>query len=187
MLAAVLFKPNKNWGMMFGFLLGLSACTHMLFIGGVVFASVLLFNRRREVLQIFPWLCSGLFLGISLYLWIPLRAHLSPSINWGEPAKFSSLWYYLTQQQFAEKMFSRNVAGIWVFFVELTRIFLSEWNPLAWLLGGLGAIIAWPNQRNKILALLAVMVFNIGELFVGLLQKLWVKCWFKSPQTLSPQ
>jgi hypothetical protein len=165
MLIAVLFKPDKRWALMFGFLLGLSACTHMLFVCGIVFTAVYLFDKRRELFRLLPWMFPGIVLGGSLYLWLPLRAHLSPAINWSETSNWGNFWYFITQREFAQKMFSRNMAGTWVFIKALMGIFSTEWNPLVWVLFVWGVISAWVSQRWKVVALGAVMTFNVLQLY----------------------
>ena len=149
MLVAASFKPERRWGLLFGFLLGLSAGTHVLFLGGLVFTAVLLLDRRREIIPLVPWIAGALMIGASVLLWIPLRSSLQPVINWGEPSHGSRWWLYITQSSYRSKMFSRGFDGTGLFLREFLRILRFEWNPVVWLLflPGWGTLLFAKNRR----------------------------------------
>jgi tetratricopeptide (TPR) repeat protein len=166
LVAVALFQPHPRWGLLFGFLLGLSATTHTLFLGAIVVALVLLWDRRKSWSALAPWVFLGSTLALSLYLWIPLRAHLNPEVSWGSPSHFDSLWSYLSQKQYSNKMASRDLLGTWLFIRDITGIFLREWNPLIWIFALWGAYLTYISARRKAFALGSLMVFNIGLLFL---------------------
>ena len=165
LIAASSFQPDKRWALGFGFVLGLSAGTHMLFLGGALFAIVLLWGRREEIRPIGTWILPGLALGLSLYLWIPLRDHPVANEAWGKPDHFGALWGYLSQKPYDQKKFSRGLMGSWLFLKVLAGAWSREWNPLAWVLALAGAASAWRVHRTKLWALLAVVLFNFALLY----------------------
>jgi hypothetical protein len=165
LLCVPTYQPRPRWGLLFGFLLGLAATTHTLFLGALVYACVLLWNNRKEWPALAPWISAGLFLSASLYLWIPLRAHLRPVVSWGNPSGFESLWAYLTQKQYSEKMLSRDWLGTWLFIRSIAQNFLVEWNPLAWVLALGGGVVLYRSARRKAWSILSVVLFNVILLY----------------------
>jgi hypothetical protein len=165
LLCVSFYKPDARWGLRFGFLLGIASATHTLFLAAGLFACVLLWENRRTLFSLSPWIMGGAFLGASLYLWIPLRAHLQPAFSWASPDGLGSLWSYLTQKQYGEKMFSRNFLGTWLFARTLARVFWTEWNPLAWLLGAWGILTLFRSAPRKVYAIAGIVLFNILLLY----------------------
>lgn len=155
------YRPQPRWGLLFGFLLGLSSTTHLLFLSGLVYATVSLWDRRRDWASLAPWVLGGVLLGASPILWIPLRAHAHPWVSWGEAGNLGSFWAYLTQRQYSEKMLGRDLLGTWAFLGTLGRVFLREWNPLVWLFAAWGAFRLYRTAPRKTYALGAVMLFNV--------------------------
>jgi tetratricopeptide (TPR) repeat protein len=164
-LCVSFYKPNARWGLMFGFSLGLASTTHTLFLCSLVYAIVLLREKRRDLVRLVPWLMAGMILGASLYIWIPLRAHLQPGFAWAKPDGFKTLWSYMTQKQYGKKMFSRDLIGTWLFVRTIARAFWEEWNPLAWFLAAWGFKIVFRIAPQKACAIVCVILFNITLLY----------------------
>jgi hypothetical protein len=165
LLCVSTYQPKPRWGLLFGFLLGFAATTHTLFLGALIYAWIMLWNNRKEWPALAPWISVGFFLSASLYLWIPLRAHLWPAVSWGRPSNFESLWNYLSQRQYSEKMMSRDALGTWLFFRSIARNFLIEWNPLTWLLALGGFVVLYRSARRKAWSILSVVLFNVILLY----------------------
>ena len=91
------------------FLLGLSFANHMTTIL-IVPALILLylksygFNRPAVVrsAKLFPFFA----LGVSLYLYLPLRSSTQPPMNWGYPAEIERLFWHVSGKQYRSWMFS---------------------------------------------------------------------------------
>jgi hypothetical protein len=91
------------------FLLGLSFANHMTTIL-VVLALLFLylsnygFNRSAffRLAKLFPFFV----LGVSLYLYLPLRARLHPSMNWGYAAEPERILWHVSGKQYRNWMFS---------------------------------------------------------------------------------
>ncbi|MCK4403754.1 MAG: DUF2723 domain-containing protein [candidate division Zixibacteria bacterium] len=85
--------------LLFSFILGLSLTNHPLLIITLVPAFALLFFSAdfKSLLNPKTLLLLAIFLmlGVSLYLYLPIRSNLSPLINWGKPDSWSNLLSYL--------------------------------------------------------------------------------------------
>lgn len=91
------------------FLMGLSFANHMTTIL-IVPALLLLYIRHYgfsrpaaiQATKLLPFFA----LGLSLYLYLPLRAALQPPMNWGYPAEIERLFWHASGKQYRNWMFS---------------------------------------------------------------------------------
>jgi hypothetical protein len=98
----------KGW-LLFALLLGLSFSNHMTTIFllpafAFMFFYEYKFNTRSfKVLMI---LLIPFFAGLSLYLYLPMRAAANPTINWGNPVNFDNLLHHVSGRQYSIWVFS---------------------------------------------------------------------------------
>ncbi len=171
MLAVTAFRSDRRWGLLAGFLLGLSATVHTLFLLGVVFAVVSLWGQRKECARLWPWLLAGCLLSLSLYLWVALRSHSDPPVNWGHPGHWDAFRDYVTQKNYSIKKFARDGTGTFLFLRKTSQNLAREWNPLVWLLAMTGIWAAWKTHRARVIALCAVAFSNFALMYAYGLEK----------------
>jgi len=73
--------------------LGLSLGNHLsafLFLPGILF---LILRKGRLKPESYLGMAGFFLLGLSIYLYLPLRAAQSPPINWGDPHSWSGFWW----------------------------------------------------------------------------------------------
>jgi hypothetical protein len=97
-------NPEKN-GLLFAvsFLFGAGQANHQtLLLMAPALAFFVLLLRPRVVLSPAAVLgCLGLFfLGLSFYLYLPIRASALPPINWGDPSTWDNFWFHFTRKQY---------------------------------------------------------------------------------------
>ncbi len=165
LLLVHLFRPTIRWALAFGFALGLALGTHLLAVSALLYAAIVLLPERGRVARVLPWALVGALLSLSLYLWLPLRAHANPSVAWASPDSLQRLLDYLTQREYGAKMFSRDHSGSLLFLRALARVFWMEWNPMLWLLAAWGLVRLLKSSRTLAWGLLSVPLFNILLLF----------------------
>ncbi len=95
--------------LLFSFVLGLAFANHMT---TVLLAPAFLylyftslgFNRRSWsiVLALIPFF----LIGISLYLYLPIRSTSGPLMDWGHPVTLERLWWHVTGKQYQTWMFA---------------------------------------------------------------------------------
>lgn len=93
---------EKNF--LFFFLFGLALAHHWMSV--IVFAPGFLFLLWRNFFarrSLGEWFRASAFflIGLSLFLYLPLRAAFDPWLDWGDPDRFSRFWFNLTRAQYS--------------------------------------------------------------------------------------
>lgn len=143
------------------YLSGLAAAHHPS-VMAICPALIYLYLSERKIHRWKPtWGMLGLFItGVSVYLYLPVRAFQSPIANWGHPVNLQLLWNHITgaqYQQAAEFSLSNFWSSLKLFF----NLLLQNW----WWLG-IPAILAgiWTGLRKyakKSIFLLILLAANI--------------------------
>ncbi len=157
------FSTRQACGM--GFLLGLGLDSHFLFWTVLPACGLGFWNRRKEILSKWPWTLCGLILALSLYLWIPLRSHLHPTVNWEHSDDFYGLWDYLTQKDYRFKFFARDFTGTLSYFQSLVG-WIGKDRPFPFLaLSLLGMAFSFSKNPRWAGIILSVVASNVLILF----------------------
>ena len=93
----------------FAFLFGLCMTNHMTLIVLAPACLYLLITRegmKRLFVHAFKILIPGFFLGLSVYLCLPLRSVVQPILDWGNPETVGNLFRHLSGKQYQVWMFS---------------------------------------------------------------------------------
>jgi len=123
------------------FLLGLSFANHLttlLLVPAALTLYVRQYGLRRSALTRAVKLLPLFLLGLSLYLYLPLRAVALPPVHWGYPAEVERLFWHISGKQYRNWMFS-GFDSASKQFSYFTGHFSSEfnWIVIAVLLYGL--------------------------------------------------
>ena len=139
------------------FLFGLSLGNHWMSMmaAGSGFA-FLVWNQMREregTAKEFVKSAAFLVIGLSLYLYLPLRSSLDPLVNWGHPVDLQNFLRHLSRYVDKDKDFSGDVF-LWAhqggFYLRSAFV---EFSGLG-LLALFGIFAAWREKRPQIMALL---------------------------------
>src|SRR3989441_681523 len=116
--------------------------------------------------------------GVSVYLFLPLRAAHFPAINEGEPTTLRALWDVLTRQQYGKPPVWERQATLWAQLGMGVQDFSWQWGRdfpasiqagLAVVfgsLGVLGAVRHWVADRRRAIAMTAlVATFTLFLIF----------------------
>ena len=107
--------------------------------------------------------------GVSVYVYLPIRGAHFPAINEGEPTTRQALWDVLTRQQYGKPPVSQRQAslyaqiGMWVQYFGWQ--WAHDWSPrlraglavLFFFIGGLGAYRHWKADLRTALAMMSLM------------------------------
>jgi len=159
--------------LLFSFVLGLSLTNHPLLIITLVPAFLLFFfsaqtggrltadlkfllnPKKLFLLAIF------LMLGVSLYLYLPIRSSLLPSINWGKPDTWSNFFSYLFRTS-QPSIFSSGLS-----FPYLNRLWFNlsfpvdQFSLAFFWLGVVGAISLFKFCRRIFLFTFLIFILNV--------------------------
>lgn len=94
---------------LFAFVLGLSFTNHlttMLLAPAMIYLYVYHFGLKRAVLVRLLKLVPFFVLGLTVYLYLPIRASSQPPLNWGNPVDLERLFWHLSGKQYRSWMFT---------------------------------------------------------------------------------
>jgi hypothetical protein len=167
LVKGVLYKEQeRNYLMIAALALGLSFANHMttiLLIPTVIFVFFKRFDDKfdfsKERLKLFATLAIPFFIGLSLYLYLPLRSMGQPEFNWGYVSRgIDKLLYHIQGKQYQVWMFT----GSEVWGVNFQKFY----SALPWQLGWLGLIpmiwgmiFCWIKSRD-IFWVLVILVLS---------------------------
>ena len=118
---------------LFAFILGLSFANHMttiLLAPGFLYLFFVSFGFGKRSWNIILLLSPFFLLGLSSYMYLPLRSAANPSMDWGHPATLERLWWHFTGKQYQSWMF----AGWAVAKKQLTYFVTNFPTEFQWLL-----------------------------------------------------
>lgn len=171
-LLAVLWALFEKRLGLAAFLLGLSLTNHWMtmltFLPGL---GILLYYQHREESiegrRIYQSLCF-FFLGLSVYLFLPLRALQNPWLNWGNPTTLHNFIFDFLRSQYSNTGagggLERRLEQGWVFLKSSFWEFAGLWVVALW---GLAKVYAknkpWALALGVLwLGLAGVVVFYLG-------------------------
>jgi hypothetical protein len=140
---------NRLW-LLFAYVFGLSFANHMMTV--LLFPALLYlyFASRGFTKPAWMRIVQGIplfLLGLTPYLYLPLRAATGPLMNWGDPSTWTNFWAHISAQQYAGLMFHSVDHA-----VDQFRVFLAElprnlgYGPL--LLALFGLVRLWRTNRR---------------------------------------
>lgn len=102
---------------------------------------------------------------IVVYAYLPLAAHQSPIMNWGDPRTAQRIWWHISGHQY-QIFFSfspEQIANQIVEFAKLAaREFNPAWLPLALLLSAIGFIALWRRDRTLFWFFVLVVIADLA-------------------------
>jgi len=136
----------------------------VLFLGALAYAFIQARNWEFAVAVLLVAI-----VGVSVYLFLPLRAAHFPPINEGEPTTAKALWDVLTRQQYGKPPVWERQATLWAQLGMWFQYFSWQWGRdfprniqygLAVLFGAvglLGAVRHWLADRRRAIAMTVLM------------------------------
>jgi len=146
------------------FCLGLGLSNHIFVVVFLIPFSFLLFRKRYRMILNKRVLLVGLtlfFVGLSIYLYVPLRASSNPEICWGKPDNLQRFERYLTQQQYNVKKGARDLSDSLFLLKKWALLIPSEYGFFITILILLGAVGLFSKKRVIFLFLLGVVFINL--------------------------
>lgn len=149
---------------LFFFLYGLSFGNHLstvLLFPGFVFLFLMIYKKsffeKKRVLL----LLSFFSLGISVYLYLPIRSSLNPVLNWGDPSSLSNLKRHISGWQYQVWMFSESSQAFWESLKNYLHLLYSQFPfyLLPWVI--LGFISLLKKNWKVFISQLLVFIFTI--------------------------
>ncbi len=150
--------------LLFAFLLGLSFTNHMTTI---LLAPAFLFyyfsqqgRARRSWMQI-ARMSPAFLLGLSVYLYLPVRASESPVMDWGRPVTLERFLWHWSGKQYRTWIFSSMEAAGKQFSYFLST-FPSEFVYLGGILAVIGIVRLWKSDRKLFIFTVLLFLTSVG-------------------------
>ncbi len=104
------FITQNKYYLIFAFLLGLSFTNHLTTIllapaCLTLFFYTNVYNKQR-LYKLLGFMVVCFVIGFSVYLYLPIRANMNPTLIWGNPHNFERFYWHITGKQFSVWIFS---------------------------------------------------------------------------------
>lgn len=152
----------------YGFLWGSSLGTHALMLIMVIPFLFMLWQERGVLKKKISVLAKIIFLTVIpavQYIYLIFAYKKNGIVNWGDLSSFDGFIYYITQRQYASKMFANTSADAGSFLTKVTGLLTSEFTIIFFAIAVVGLITLF--KKNKILFVIlgSVILANIGLMF----------------------
>lgn len=133
---------HKKWVLGLSFLVGLGCGNHLtialLLPVGVL---ALIYSAHRTgswklALMQFALVLAGLL----VYLYLPIRAHAYPAINWGNPQTWSGFLWEVTGNPYRGLLFGAQSPVLWERIRSIAHLLLDQYGALGLVAGAIGVV-----------------------------------------------
>ncbi|HEY3215880.1 MAG TPA: DUF2723 domain-containing protein [Candidatus Eisenbacteria bacterium] len=161
------FTRRGVGGSRFAYVLGLAFTNHMTtvllapgFLAYFALSRGLKARELKRLAGLMPWF----LLGLTPYLYLPVRSRLGPRFDWGDPETLQAFLQHVTGREYRTWLFSSGQT-----FAMHTRYFFEDLPKETGYAGLLVALVglAWLLLRAPRLALLMILLFVTAVVMAG--------------------
>lgn len=171
-LIFLFFQENKISLRLFAFVFGLALTNHQMIVFILpVFLLFYFLRHMREGLQAgeIPVLAALFFLGLSLYLYLPLRSIHNPPLDWGRPGTgFGSLINVLLRRDYGTfNLFPEDSSGnLLKVLKQQSFYFIEIFRQGGFILAGIFFCLFFSSGKLRLKLFLLSCFFLAGPIFV---------------------
>ncbi|TET43775.1 DUF2723 domain-containing protein [candidate division TA06 bacterium] len=153
------FSDDQKAPLLFAYTLGLALSNHMgaLLVG--IPCGIYILGVRKETLKKLPLMIVLFFLGLSIYAYLPIRAHENPVMNWGNASTLERFIWHVSGKQYRVWMFSSELQVLKVHLIQFGRLALDQFTPFLLWLPLLGIFAA--KKSKKVYLILAIFFLDL--------------------------
>ena len=156
-------RTNVRLWIAFGFVFGLALGNHLSVVWTFPLGLVVLWHcfgtGRAAIRALLATMPVGV-LGASVILFLPLRSHLNPVLDWGNPETLGLLWRHLTGWQYQVWMFQSGILERIISYVRTLPMDIG-WGGVALVIIG---IYRLTKRASRVLVAL-LLVWFLGVLY----------------------
>ncbi len=172
LLAVILFFIFSKWKReqktsyiyWYGFLWGLSLGTHFIMVIMLI-PAIFMLLQMLPLLKIKTRILANFLFVTALptvqYLYLFFAHRRDTIVNWGSVDSFNDFFYYITQRQYASKIFTRDFQGTINFVKKTATLLVTETLVLFFIISVVGFILLWVRSRKTFLIFAVVITTNI--------------------------
>lgn len=151
----------KNRLVLIAYISGVSLANHIIIITFLIpFFVYLLVNRELRWTRNLFYFALFFILGITLYLYLPIRGSQNPIMNWGKPVTFERFLWHITGKQYRVWMFTGNLLVIKKNLIQFVKLISVQYTPLLLVFSFLGVFHLFFISKKRFFFLLALLVIN---------------------------
>lgn len=141
---------NPRFLFLASYLFGLAFTNHMSAILFLPAVALVLWNCRKSI-DIKQLITSKILflLGISLYLYLPIRSAQNPVLNWGAPSSLWRLWKHLSGWQYHIWMFKKDTWALTFSFKQGLATFAENWGAILLIICCAGMVFALSKNKTR--------------------------------------
>lgn len=135
------------------FLMGLSLSHHM--TSGLLLPAAAIFVGLTDARKLIQWRLvlrgAGLFvLGLTPYLYLPIRARMNPPLNESDPSTWQNFWILVTGSRFEERMFAYGLDELPGRLRLYAGYLLDQFHPAFLAVAALGVLYLLARDRASL-------------------------------------
>jgi len=142
----------------FGLTLGLGLGNHLTLLAVAMPLLAWLWVRLDRSSVVSPWPVAALVIGLSIYLYLPIRAAQNPPVNWGDAGTLDGMAWMLSGRAYQDYVFGVPFDSVPDRLEAWARFVFSQFHPLGIFLGLMGTATLWTKERTFLLASLASII-----------------------------
>ncbi|KPL19500.1 MAG: hypothetical protein AMJ92_02520 [candidate division Zixibacteria bacterium SM23_81] len=147
------------WAFLWG--LSLSNHTSVIFLSAAALYVALSGRHRLELKRCLPGMTLLFLLGISLYLYLPLRSAANPPHDWGNPENLRRLWDHVTARQYRRFFLFSSLPDVWNNIRHYVRLLADQFGAPVLLLSLAGAVLQGARKRGLFVLFILIVVSNV--------------------------
>jgi len=114
----LVLKPRASMAGLLGLLWGLAIANHpsQVTLGLLVLWAIWAASKQQGFLKLAGACMAGLFAGLLVFLWLPIRSHANPIMDWGNVETWDRFKWVITRKQWGTRPISQappNLLGDW--------------------------------------------------------------------------
>jgi hypothetical protein len=159
-------RSTMLW-MLGAFVLGLSFTNHMttiLLVPGVLYLYGTWVGSWKGAIRGLVRLLPPFLFGLSVYLYLPIRAAASPVCNWGDPSNLERIIWHLSGKQYRSWIFSSSDVAM-KHLTAFVQGLPAEFAIAGIVLAMIGVIALWMKQRET--AVGTILFFSVCLLYAA--------------------
>lgn len=105
LLILIFIEKKRKYHLLFAYITGLSLGNHHSAVFMLIIYTILiLYKKEWKNFQYTDYIKTGalLLLGLSIYLYLPIRSINQPLLNWGDPSTLSNFFSHLLRKQYGD-------------------------------------------------------------------------------------
>ncbi|MBB6052229.1 protein O-mannosyl-transferase family [Armatimonas rosea] len=161
-LTKIALQGKHRLGLVLGGLIGLAIGNHpsQIILIPLLGLAVYLVPRTRRVKSAGEGIL-GLLLGLLIFLYIPLRSRVDPTIDFGNADTFERFLRVVLREQWQQRPLSAAPSGFVQEWLQ-SYDFWGQLGPLGFLLAVLGGVVLWQRYRP-----LLGLLLGLGGIYTG--------------------